>query len=163
MGESIAWPAETNPSVGREIEARLDFGREVDMICGEQEEEPHSSLDVDHEKLVGLIDELRLMVLSRDDSTAIGEVLDELASLASYEFSREEAFMRSTRAPHQQAHARLHREMVRQLGELQERFAYEPDALEPKELYDWLSEWLGHVLSEDTSTRVSPEAQRAAG
>lgn len=133
------------------------------MTRGEQEEDPDSSVDADHEKLVGLIDELRLMVLSRDDSSTIGEVLDELASLASYEFSREEALMRSTKAPHQQAHVRLHREMVRQLGELQERFEYEPDALEPTELYDWLSEWLGHVLSEDTSTRVSPQAQRAAG
>jgi hemerythrin len=132
------------------------------MTCGEQEEEPDSSVDADHEKLVGLIDELRLMVLSRDDSSAIGEVLDELANLASYEFSREEALMRSTRAPHQQAHARLHREMARQLGVLQERFEYEPDALEPTELYDWLSEWLGHVLSEDTGARVSPETHRAA-
>jgi hemerythrin-like metal-binding protein len=131
------------------------------MTCGEQEEEPNSSVDADHEKLVGLIDELRLMVLSRDDSSAIGEVLDELTSLASYEFSREEAFMRSTRAPHQHAHARLHREIVRQLGVLQERFEYEPDALEPTELYDWLSEWLVHVLSEDTSTRVTPEAAGA--
>ena len=66
------------------------------------------------------------MVLSRDDSSAIGEVLDELTSLASYEFSREEAFMRSTRAPHQQAHARLHREIVRQLGVLQERSSTSP-------------------------------------
>jgi hemerythrin len=131
------------------------------MTCGEQEEEPDSSVDADHEKLVGLIDELRLMVLSRDDASAIGEVLDELTSLASYEFSRQEAFMRSTRAPHQQAHARLHREMVRQLGVLQERFEYEPDALESTELYDWLSEWLMHVLSEDTSTRVTPEAAGA--
>jgi hemerythrin len=131
------------------------------MTCGEQEEEPDSSVDADHEKLVGLIDELRLMVLSRDDASAIGEVLDKLTSLASYEFSREEAFMRSTRAPHQQAHARLHREMVRQLCVLQERFEYEPDALESTELYDWLSEWLMHVLSEDTSTRVTPEAAGA--
>jgi hemerythrin len=130
------------------------------MTCGEQEEEPDSSVDADHEKLVGLIDELRLMVLSRDDSSAIGEVLDELTSLASYEFSREEALMRSTRAPHQQAHARLHREMVRQLSVLQERFEYEPDALEPAELYDWLSEWLVHVLSDDTSTLVAPKASR---
>ena len=132
------------------------------MTCGEQEEEPDSSPDADHEKLVGLIDELRLMVLSRDDSSAIGEVLDELTSLASYEFSREEAFLRSTRAPHQQEHARIHREMVRQLGALQERFEYEPDALEPTELYDWLSEWLVHVLAEDTGARVSPEIHRAA-
>lgn len=118
------------------------------MNCGEQEEASYADDETDHEKLVGLIDELRLMVLSsRDDSPAMGEVLEEVATLATCEFSREEAYMRSTKAPDRQAHEQLHRDMARQLGALQERFEYEPDALERTELYDWLAEWLGHVLS----------------
>ena len=105
--------------------------------------------DIQQEKLVGLIDELRLMILERDDSTAIEEVLDDLAGFASYEFAEEEARMRSSGAPDWQAHKRRHDEMASRLGSLQKRFEYEPDAVEREELYDCLSDWLGHVLRED--------------
>jgi hemerythrin-like metal-binding protein len=105
--------------------------------------------DAQHEKLACLIDELRLMILERDDSTAIEEVLDELASFASYGFAEEEARLRSSGAPDWQAHKRCHDEMANQLGSLQRRFEYEPDALGREELYDCLSDWLGYVLRRD--------------
>jgi hemerythrin len=108
-----------------------------------------SPVDVQHEKLVGLIDELRLMILERDDSTAIEEVLDDLGSFASYEFAEEEARMLSSGAPDWQAHKRHHDEMANRLGSLQRRFEYEPDAVGREELYDCLSDWLRHVLRED--------------
>lgn len=123
-------------------------------MIGGKEEASDLDDDTDHEKLVGLIDELRLMLLSsRDNSSAMGEMLDEVATLATCEFSREEALMRSTRAPDREAHTRLHREMARQLDHLQRRFEYEPDAVERTELYDWISDWLVHVLSQDASAR----------
>ena len=100
-------------------------------------------------KLVGLIDELRLMILERDDAMAIEEVLDDLASFAGCEFAEQEALMRSSGAPDWQAHKRRHDEMASRLGSLQKRFEYEPDAVEREELYDCLSDWLGHVLRED--------------
>ncbi len=105
--------------------------------------------DVQREKLVGLIDELRLMILERDDAMAIEEVLDDLASFAGCEFAEQEALMRSSGAPDWQAHKRRHDEMASRLGSLQRRFEYEPDAVGRGELYDCLSDWLGHVLRED--------------
>jgi hemerythrin len=105
--------------------------------------------DVQHEKSVGLIDELRLMILERDDALAVEEVLDDLASVVGCEFAEQEALMRSPGAPDWQAHKRRHDEMASRLGSLQRRFAYEPDAVGREELYDCLSDWLGHVLRED--------------
>jgi hemerythrin-like metal-binding protein len=105
--------------------------------------------DVQDEKLVGLIDELRLLILERDDATAIEEVLDDLASFASHGFAEEEAQMRSSGAPDLQVHKRHHDEMAKRLGSLQRRFEYEPDAIERGEVYDFLSDWLKHVLRED--------------
>jgi hemerythrin-like metal-binding protein len=133
------------------------------MRSDEQAETSASPVDVDHEKLVGLIDELRLMILSRDDPSAIGEVLDDLASFASYESANEEALVRSARPPHWRAHRRHLREMAQQLSSLQKRFEYEPDALEREELYDCVSEWLVHVLGEDVSALVPPGVTRPAG
>ena len=105
--------------------------------------------DVQREQLVGLIDELRLMILERDDAMAIEEVLDDLASFAGCEFAEQEALMRSSGAPDWQAHKRRHDEMASRLGSLQRRFEYEPDGVGRGELYDCLSDWLGHVLRED--------------
>ena len=105
--------------------------------------------DVQDDKLVGLIDELRLMILERDDATAIEEVLDDLASVASNGFAEEEAQLRSSGAPDWQVHKRHHDEMAKRLGSLQRRFEYEPDAVGRQELYDCLSDWLKHVLRED--------------
>jgi hemerythrin-like metal-binding protein len=110
---------------------------------------PASSPDIQHEKLVGLIDELRLMILERDDSTAIEEVLDDLANFASYEFAEEEAHLRSCGARDWHVHKRHHDEMANRLESLQRRFEYEPDAVGREELYDCLSDWLAHVLRED--------------
>jgi hemerythrin-like metal-binding protein len=105
--------------------------------------------DVQHEKSVGLIDELRLMILERGDALAVEEVLEGLASFAGCEFAEQEALMRSSGAPDWQAHKRRHDEMASRLGSLQRRFAYERDAVGREELYECLSDWLGHVLRED--------------
>src|SRR5512132_1974061 len=89
---------------------------------------PALPADVQHEKSVGLIDELRLMVLERDDALAVGEDLDDLANFAGCEFAEQEALMRSSGAPDWQAHKRRHDEMASRLRSLQRRFADEPDA-----------------------------------
>jgi hemerythrin-like metal-binding protein len=89
------------------------------------------------------------MVLERDDALAVGEVLDDLANFAGCKFAEQEALMRSSGAPDWQAHKRRHDEMASRLRSLQRRFADEPDAVRREELYDCLSDWLGHVLRED--------------
>jgi hemerythrin-like metal-binding protein len=122
---------------------------EMGTTRGEPARDLASPPDSQHEKLVGLIDELRLMILGRDDAMAIAEVLDDLASFAGCEFAEQEALMRSSGAPDWRAHKRRHDEMASRLRSLQSRFEYEPDAVGRADLYDFLSDWLGHVLGED--------------
>lgn len=104
---------------------------------------------VQHEQMIGLIDELRLMILSRGDSDIIEDTFDELDEVAASEFAREEVQMRAAQVPGRGAHERRHAELARNLRTLRRRFAAEPDRPRRDELYDFLSDLLVHTLCED--------------
>ena len=105
--------------------------------------------DIQHHQLIGLIDELRLMILSRDDCDAIEETFDELDEVAENEFAREEEAMRAAELPDRRDHERRHAELTRNLRALRRRFNAAPDLPQRDELYDFLSDLLVHTLCED--------------
>lgn len=105
-----------------------------------------------HDKLIGLIDELRLMILVRDDSVAVEQVLNDLADIAGQEFVKQEELLRQSGTPQWREHKLHHDEMSSRLDALHRRFAYEPAAFDRTELYDCLSDWLVHVLCEDQAS-----------
>ncbi|MBK8209343.1 MAG: hypothetical protein IPK78_04635 [Rhodospirillales bacterium] len=105
--------------------------------------------DIQHEQLIGLIDELRLMILSRDDRDLIEETFDELDEVAESEFAREETVMRATDIQDRLDHERRHAELTRNLQSLRRRFTADPDLPRRDELYDFLSDLLVHTLCED--------------
>ena len=105
--------------------------------------------DIEHDQLIGLIDELRLMILSRGDRDAIEETFDELDEVATSEFAREEEAMRVTELPDRRDHERRHAELTRNFRSLRHRFNDAPDLPQREELYDFLSDLLVHTLCED--------------
>lgn len=105
--------------------------------------------DLQHEQLIGLIDELRLMILCRDDPDVIEDAFNELDEMAVSEFAREEQAMRAIGLSDRQSHVRRHSELTRNLHTLRHRFAAAPDLPQRDELYDFLSDLLVHTLFED--------------
>jgi hemerythrin-like metal-binding protein len=105
--------------------------------------------DINHQLMVGLIDELRLMILSRDDRDVIEDTFDELDEVAVSEFAREEEAMRASDPPDRLQHERRHAELSHHLRAMRSRFAAAPDLPPRDELYDFLSDLLVHTLCED--------------
>jgi hemerythrin-like metal-binding protein len=105
--------------------------------------------DIHHEQLIGLIDELRLMILSRGDPDLIEDAFEELNEIAVGEFAREEQAMRAIELSDRQSHVRRHAELTRNLRTLRHRFSAAPDQPQRDELYDFLSDLLVHTLLED--------------
>jgi hemerythrin-like metal-binding protein len=105
--------------------------------------------DIEHQQFIGLIDELRLMILNRDDFVAIEETFDELDEVAVSEFAREEEAMRTNGLPDRLAHQRRHAELSHHLRSLRSQFAAAPDMPQRDQLYDFLSDLLVHTLCED--------------
>ena len=105
--------------------------------------------DIQHQQMIGLIDELRLMILSRDDRHAIAEIFDELDDIAISEFAREDREMRNAQAPGHRDHQRRHQELTRNLRTVRQSFGADPDLPKRDELYDFLSDLLVHTLFED--------------
>ena len=113
-----------------------------------------ASLSAVHQKLVELLGHVREVILVKNDLPTIRSALDELDEYARWEFGLEEAaFDRprpDDRASHHQEHVVLLeklRDLRRSVDDGVERLQ-DPDRAD---LYDCLSDWLVHALSEQRS------------
>lgn len=72
-------------------------------------------VDVDHKKLLSLINQLQTAVHYQTDSTLIESTLNDLIDYTKYHFSREEQLMEKNNYPDFEAHKEQHKAMVKQV------------------------------------------------
>jgi hemerythrin-like metal-binding protein len=118
-----------------------------------RENDTTASISAEHERLIELLEHLREVVLTKNDLPAIRSALDELEEYGRWEFGLEEAAFDH---PHPEDRATHHQEHVVLLEKLRDLRRSVDDGLERLEdrdrtdLYECLSDWLVHALSEQT-------------
>jgi len=73
------------------------------------------SIDDDHKKLLGMINQLQTASHYTTDDKMIEHILDELIDYTKYHFSREEKIMQDSGYPGIEEHMKLHKEMIHQV------------------------------------------------
>lgn len=74
------------------------------------------SIDNDHKKLLGMINQLQTASHYTTDDKMIECILDDLIDYTKYHFSREEKIMHDCEYPELEAHKKLHRDMINQVS-----------------------------------------------
>lgn len=113
----------------------------------------HADLDLDHKRLVAIID--RLWFAERDGNRQVIEfILDDLVHYTESHFQREETIMRQGGYPDLERHCAIHERICRRLEEI--RWEYFQGIREGLggEILEFLKQWLNkHILGEDMSYR----------
>lgn len=109
-----------------------------------------ATLDADHKKLVGMINELFDAMKAGHGREALGKILDNLVDYTKIHFAREENFFAKTGYPQAVVHKQLHDDLARQVLEVQKKYqAGAPGALS-LEVMNFLKNWLlTHIQGED--------------
>ena len=106
-------------------------------------------VDVQHRRLVGMINELSDAMMERQGQKAVAHVLDELTSYIELHFDTEEALMKKCSYPGLTRHSNQHILLTRQVLEFREKFRLEHE-VQSKELLDFLCSWLkNHIMVDD--------------
>lgn len=107
------------------------------------------TIDKHHHHLIALINQLFEAMRIEQDEVVIDRVLNELNEYVQYHFSYEEGLMEQCGYPDYQQHCAEHKELVRRLGQLQERYQTGQEQL-TVEVMHFLRDWLqGHILESD--------------
>ncbi len=107
----------------------------------------HSIIDRDHQKLVGLINELGDAMSAGRGRQACGEVLDELVSYTQTHFANEERLMAAHRYADAPRHRAEHAKLVRDVLDFKEKYNAGTATLSVSLLH-FLMAWLTHHILE---------------
>lgn len=107
-------------------------------------------VDHDHRILLALINQIASPE-NRNDAAAVEFVLDELVNYTNFHFQREEELMAAAGYPGLEEHRAIHRRLVAEVTELQQRFSDAGgSAAMGEDLSRYLVGWLTrHVMEED--------------
>ena len=107
-------------------------------------------VDHDHRILLALINQIASPE-NRNDSAAVEFVLDELVNYTNFHFQREEDLMAAAGYPDLEEHRAVHRRLVAEVTELQQRFSDAGgSAAMGEDLSRYLVGWLTrHIMDED--------------
>ena len=75
-----------------------------------------ASIDQDHKKLLGMINQLQTAAHYHTDDDLIEQTLNDLVDYTKYHFAREEDLMRDNGYPDFEAHKQQHEDMVKQVA-----------------------------------------------
>jgi hemerythrin len=107
-----------------------------------------ATIDLQHQKLVALLNQLHDAMAQGKGSTVVGGVLDDLVKYTRDHFGYEEQLMQARRYPDRAAHAAEHARLTAQAVALQDSLK-EGKAL-TMDVMQFLSEWLtGHIMGTD--------------
>ncbi|MDD5177025.1 MAG: bacteriohemerythrin [Sterolibacterium sp.] len=107
----------------------------------------HSMIDRDHQKLVGLINELGDAMSAGKGKDVCGKVLDELISYTKTHFAMEEQLMSANRYPAAALHKAEHVKLVQDVVDFQSKYNAGTATLSVSLLH-FLMEWLTHHILE---------------
>ena len=110
------------------------------------------SIDLQHEELIGMLNELNTAYISGGDQSLLEDVLQRLGSYVTFHFATEESLMASLREEqHTEEHRRQHKKFIEQLEHMCIQ-ARQDDQDTMLGLIDFLNEWLyEHILKTDRS------------
>jgi hemerythrin len=117
------------------------------------------TMDQQHQKLIGLINQLhealeedggqQTTTAAVDELDTIISVLDELVDYSSYHLSTEEDYMREYAYPEYAEHRRTHGQFIDRIQTFKREFD-EGEALLSREIIDFLRDWwTQHILKVD--------------
>jgi hemerythrin-like metal-binding protein len=118
-----------------------------------RENDTTASLSAEHDRLIELLEHLREVVLVESDPPAIRSALDELEEYGRWEFGLEEAAFDHRRPEDGAMHHQEHVVLLEKLRDLRHSVDDGLERLEDRDrtdLYEYLSDWLVHALSEQT-------------
>jgi hemerythrin len=106
-------------------------------------------IDLQHEKLVGLLNDLYEAMHAGEGREALSRVLTGLTRYVQTHFSFEEQMMRERGYPGFSAHREKHEKMTRKVMEIQEAFE-KGDIISPVQVSNFLKGWLQkHIMETD--------------
>lgn len=110
----------------------------------------NEAMDIDHQKLVGYLNDLHDMMSGIPNPESVERLLDKLVDFTEYHFGTEERLLRLCRYPHLDDHKESHKELVKQLMEIRDGYRENPSERRLIQMFDFLSNWLmRHILRED--------------
>lgn len=108
-----------------------------------------SEVDEQHQKLFVLVNKMHDLVVSGEDQSAVGEVLDELIDYTVEHFTTEERLFKENEYPNYDQHKQQHDDLTQQVLELQENFK-EKKITVTFEILEFLHDWLNeHTTNSD--------------
>ena len=109
------------------------------------------TIDLQHEELIGMINELDDASLARREQIVLEDVLQRLGNYVTFHFNTEEALMAglSQAESHAAEHLQQHRLFIEQIWKLRAEAEHERDET-MSELVSFLNSWLyEHILKTD--------------
>ena len=130
------------------------------VIWGAQYSVGIARIDAEHQKLIGLVNDLYSAMLEGRGKDVIGQVLDGMAVYTMSHFVNEERLMRIHSFPGYQAHKAEHENLVKRVKQLQEEFRSGKGVIS-MEVMRFLQHWLtDHMVGVD---KQYSDHLRAAG
>ena len=103
-------------------------------------------VDGDHKKLVGMINEIHVVLDQDPDPEMLEELLEELLSYTSWHFRHEERLMQNSEYPGLMDHKKEHEDLAKKATELYEKFI-NGDTGVLATLLPFLKDWLTHHIT----------------
>ncbi len=108
-----------------------------------------ASIDAEHQKLIGLINDLHAAMLEGQGKAVMGKILDGLAAYTVSHFANEEKLMRLHRYPGFERHKAEHDKLTEKVKVLQLNFR-EGTVIITVHVMTFLQSWLvGHIVGMD--------------
>lgn len=108
------------------------------------------TIDADHKKLIGFVNELQEAIDGRKSDRVVGKIILELVQYTKDHFAREEACMRGADYPDYARHRQIHQALTGQVLLMAEKYVRTPTQQVKQELIDFLAAWLvEHIIKED--------------
>ncbi len=116
------------------------------------------SIDVQHKKLVGMVNDLHDARIAGKGNQVVGEILKGLIEYTKTHFAYEEKLMRDIGFPDLDSHKKLHSDLLNQVNEVWKKFEVGQKALSG-EVFDFLKDWLiNHIQGSDM--KYAPYAKK---
>ncbi|MDH5473315.1 MAG: bacteriohemerythrin [Gammaproteobacteria bacterium] len=113
----------------------------------------HKDIDLDHKKLLGMINHLQTAVHYQTDEDSIENTLNELIEYTKYHFSREEKIMQDHNYPGLDEHKQEHAQMVDQVTKFIDEYRVDKTRTIDNVL-QFLKSWLiNHINGSDQKYR----------
>jgi len=108
-----------------------------------------SAVDEQHQNLFILVNKMHDLVVSGEDQSAVGEVLEELIDYTVEHFATEERLFKENKYPNYEQHKQQHDDLTQQVLDLQEKFR-EKKITVTFEILEFLHDWLNeHTTNSD--------------